>query len=423
MAEEAEKFDVIVVGAGPGGSAAAYSLAKMGFNVLIIERGKYPGAKNMTGGRMYTYALNKLIPEFWKEAPIERAVTKERITMQSGGSSVTIDFQDEKLLEPPNSFTILRAKFDRWLAQKAVDAGAMLIPGIKVDDLLWKNGKVAGIIAGTDKIEANVVIAADGAISLVAEKAGLKKFESKGFAIGIKEVIELPEETIEERFNLGKGEGAAHLFLGCTEGIQGGGFVYTNKSSLSVGIVLQLDKLVESGKEAFDVFCKFKKSPLVSKLIEDGKEVEYSAHIIPEGSRSELVADGMIVVGDAAGFVVNTGLTVRGIDMAIASGMVAAETIKRVSEKGDFSKESLSLYEELIKKDPTLGDLETFGKMPEFLRNERLYALYPELARKLFHNISVVDGPKKKLSRELIELAKGRKIAMILDLARGLKSL
>ncbi len=423
MSEEAEKFDVIVVGAGPGGSAAAYSLAKVGLNVLIIERGKYPGAKNMTGGRMYTYALNKLIPEFWKEAPVERAVTKERITMQSGSSSVTIDFQDEKLLEPPNSFTILRAKFDQWLAQKAVDAGAILIPGIKVDDLLWKDGKIAGIIAGPDKIEANVVIAADGAVSLIAEKAGIKKFEPKEFAIGIKEVIELPEKTIEERFNLAKGEGVAHLFLGCAEGIQGGGFVYTNKSSLSIGIVLQLDKLVESGKEAFDVFCNFKKSPLVSKMIEGGKEVEYSAHVIPEGSRGELVADGMIVVGDAADFALNTGLTVRGIDMAIASGMAAAEAIKEASEKGDFSKESLSLYEQLIKKDPTLRDLETFEKMPEFLRNKRLYALYPELACKLFHNISVVDGQKKKLSQEFLELTKGRKIAIIRDLIGGLRSL
>lgn len=423
MTEDGEKFDVIVVGAGPGGSAAAYSLAKMGFNVLIIERGKYPGAKNMTGGRMYAYALNKLIPEFWKEAPVERAVTKERITMQGGGSSITIDFQDEKLLDSPNSFTILRAKFDPWLAQKAVDAGAILIPGIKVDDLLWEDGKVAGIIAGPDKIKANVVIAADGAVSLISEKAGLKKFESKEFAIGIKEVIELSEKTIEERFNLAKGEGAAHLFLGCTESIQGGGFVYTNKSSLSVGIVLQLDKLIGSGEEAFDVFCKFKKNLLVSKMIEGGKEVEYSAHVIPEGSRSELAAGGILIVGDAAGFVVNTGLTVRGIDMAIASGIVAAEAIKKASEEGDFSKESLSLYEQLIKKDSTLGDLETFKGMPEFLRNERLYALYPELICKLFRNVSVVGGPKKKLSRELIELTKGKKIAIILDLIGGLRSL
>src|SRR3972149_12217589 len=129
-----EKFDAIIVGSGPGGSSAAYSLAKMGFNVLMLERGKYPGAKNVMGGRMYAYALNRLIPEFWKEAPVERTVTRERLTMLCDKASITLDFQDEELLEPPNSFTILRAKFDQWFANKAVEAGATLIPSIRVDD-------------------------------------------------------------------------------------------------------------------------------------------------------------------------------------------------------------------------------------------------------------------------------------------------
>src|SRR3989304_8912038 len=106
-----EKFDAIIVGAGPAGCAAAYSLARMGFNVLIVERGKYPGAKNVMGGRVYAHALNRLIPEFWKEAPVERRVTREKLTFLCNKASVTLDFQDEDLGEPPNSFTILRAKF------------------------------------------------------------------------------------------------------------------------------------------------------------------------------------------------------------------------------------------------------------------------------------------------------------------------
>src|SRR3990170_8157163 len=186
----AEKFDVIIVGAGPGGCSAAYSLAKMGFSVLMVERGKYPGAKNVMGGRMYTYALNRLIPDFWKEAPVERCVTHEKLTFLGNKSSVTFDFQDEELLEPPNSFTILRAKFDQWFANRAVEAGATLVPNIRVDDLLWKEKKVAGIVAGGDKIEANVVIAADGAVSLMSEKAGLKRFDVRQFALGMKEIID-----------------------------------------------------------------------------------------------------------------------------------------------------------------------------------------------------------------------------------------
>ena len=419
-----EKFDAIIVGAGPAGCAAAYSLAKMGFNVLIVERGKYPGAKNVMGGRMYAYALNRLIPDFWKEAPLERCVTHEKLTLLGDKASVTLDFQDEELLDPPNSFTILRAKFDQWFANKAVEAGATLISNIRVDDLLWKDKKITGIVAGTDKLEANVVIAADGAVSLMAEKAGLKKFLAKEFAIGMKEIIELPEKTIEDRFNLANGEGAAQLFIGqCTRQIPGGAFVYTNRNSLSLGIVVYINQLIESKVEAYELMREFNSNPAIAKLIEGGKLLEYSAHVIPEASRTGLFTDGLLVVGDAAGLLVNSGITLRGMDMAIASGMAAAEAIKIVMGKNDFSKKSLSHYEFLLKQDFVLKDMKTFKRSPEFMQNTRLYSLYPELACKLFHRLALVKGPKKRLFDELLEETKGKKVQIIRDLIRGLRSM
>lgn len=418
------KFDVIIVGAGPAGSAAAYSLAKMGFNVLMVERGKYPGAKNVMGGRMYAYALNRLIPDFWKEAPVERCVTREKLTLLSGKSSVTLDYQDEELLEPPNSFTILRARFDQWFANKAVDAGATLISNIRVDDLLWKEKKVVGIVAGTDKLESNVVIAADGAVSLMAEKAGLKKFVAKEFAIGMKEIIELPEKTIVDRFNLASGEGAAQLFIGqCTRQIPGGAFVYTNKTSLSLGIVVYIDHLIENKVEAYELMREFNSNPAIAKLIEGGKLEEYSAHVIPEASCTGLFTDGLLVVGDAAGLLVNSGITLRGMDMAIASGMAAAQASKRSLEKQDFSKKSLSYYEYLLRNDFVLADMHTFKKSPEFLQNTRLYSLYPELLCKLFHRLAVVKGPKKRLFDELLKETRGKKVQIIQDLIRGLRAI
>ena len=420
----AEKFDVIIVGAGPGGCSAAYSLAKMGCNVLMVERGKYPGAKNVMGGRMYAFALNRLIPDFWKEAPVERKVTREKLTLLSNKSSVTLDFQDEELLDPPNSFTILRAKFDQWFANKAVDAGATLISNIRVDDLLWKDKRVAGIIAGTDKLEANVVIAADGAVSLIAEKAGLKKFETKEFAIGMKEIIELSGKTIEERFNLASEEGAAQLFIGqCTRQIPGGAFVYTNRTSLSLGIVVYLNQLIESKVEAYELMREFNSNPAIAKLIEGGKIVEYSAHVIPEASRTGLFTDGLLVVGDAAGLIVNSGITLRGMDMAIASGMAAAEAVKIAIGKNDFSKKTLSHYEYLLKNDFVLADMRTFKRSPEFLQNTRLYSLYPELACSLFHRLSLVKGPKKRLFYELLEVTKGNRFRIVWDLIKGLRAL
>jgi electron transfer flavoprotein-quinone oxidoreductase len=419
-----EKFDVIIVGAGPAGCAAGYSLAKMGFNVLILERGKYPGAKNVMGGRMYAYALNRLIPGFWKEAPVERMVAQEKLTFLCNKASVTLDFQDEELLKPPNSFTVLRAKFDQWFANKAVEAGATLVPNIRVDDLLWREKKVTGIIAGEDKIEANVVIAADGAVSLMAEKAGLKKFEVKQFALGMKEIIELPEKTIEDRFNLAHEEGAAQLFAGqCTKEIPGGGFIYTNKTSLSVGIVVYIDRLIEKKIDSHEIIREFNENPVVAKLIEGGKILEYSAHVIPETSRSGLFTDGMLVVGDAGGLVVNSGITLRGMDMAIASGAAAADAVKNAMGKNDFSKECLSYYEDLLRKDFVLKDIATFKKASEFLQNDRLYKLYPATACRLFYKLWAVDGAKKRVFDELLEVTKGNRANMILDVLKGLRAL
>ncbi len=419
-----EKFDAIIVGAGPGGCAAAYSLAKMGFSVLMLERGKYPGAKNVMGGRMYAHALNRLIPEFWKEAPVERCVTREKLTFLCDKASVTLDFQDEDLIDPPNSFTILRAKFDQWFANRAVEAGATLVPNIRVDDLIWKDKRIAGIIAGGDKIESSVVIAADGAVSFMAERAGLKKFDVKQFALGMKEIIELPEPVIEDRFNLNGGEGAAQLFVGkCTKQIPGGGFIYTNKNSLSVGIVVYINRLIEKKIEAHEIIREFNTNPPVAKLIAGGKIMEYSAHIIPEASRTGLFTDGMLVAGDAAGFVVNSGITLRGMDMAIASGMAAAQTVKMAMEKQDFSKDSLSYYERLLRNDFVLKDLHTFRKAPEFLQNSRLYSLYPELACRLLHRLALVKGEKRRAFDELLEETEGKRAKMIMDAIKGMRAL
>ncbi len=419
-----EKFDVIIVGAGPGGCAAAYSLAKMGFNVLILERGKYPGAKNVMGGRMYAHALNRLIPGFWKEAPVERRVTREKLTLLCNKASVTFDFQDEELLELPNSFTILRAKFDQWFAGKAVEAGATLVPNIRVDDLLWKNKRVAGIVTGGDTLESNVVIAADGAASLMAEKAGLAKLGVKQYALGMKEIIELPEKVIEDRFNLDSTEGAAQLFIGkCTGHIPGGGFIYTNRVSLSVGIVVYINQLIETKIEAHEIIREFNSNPAVAKLVAGGKIMEYSAHVIPEASRTGLFTDGLLVVGDAAGLLVNSGITLRGMDMAIASGMAAAQVVKIAMERNDFSKKSLSHYEYLLKNDFVLKDRETFKRAPEFLQNARLYSLYPELACRLFHRLALVKGEKKRVFDEILEETKGERVQMLLDMIKGMRAL
>src|SRR5512133_2870250 len=131
-----ERLDVIVVGAGVAGSTAAYKLAQAGLQVMLVERGPYPGSKNLSGGVLYGRVLHELIPNYWEEAPVERWINNEIITFLTGEASFNIDFKTQAFSKPPyNGFTVLRAKFDRWLAGKAEEAGAVLVSGIKIDRL------------------------------------------------------------------------------------------------------------------------------------------------------------------------------------------------------------------------------------------------------------------------------------------------
>src|SRR5438128_9883523 len=207
-----EGFEVAVVGAGPAGSAAAITLAREGVQVLLVERGTFPGSKNVFGGRIYSYALKKLLGDSWKDAPIERFVRKEGITFMTSDKALSVEFESK---DPEGSFTAKRAKFDKWLAEQAEKAGASLITESRVDDLIIDSGRVRGIVAGQDKIPTDVVIACDGTTTGLARKAGLvEMLEPRTVSMGMKDVVELPADTIEERFGLEPGEGTANVFVG-----------------------------------------------------------------------------------------------------------------------------------------------------------------------------------------------------------------
>ncbi|BAF59947.1 dehydrogenases [Pelotomaculum thermopropionicum SI] len=395
-----EKFAAIVVGAGPAGSTAAYLMAKAGLEVLLIEKGAAPGSKNMFGGRMYSHALNQVIPGFWAEAPVERPVAKEIITLMTGDQCLSISIQDLSWTKPPyhyHSFTLLRAEFDAWLAAKAEEAGAMLACGIRVDDLLIKDGRIVGIRAGEDEMLADVVIAADGVNSLMAQKAGLARMFSPGqVATGVKQVIKLSPEEISRRFQLEGNNGAAQLFVGeCTKGMQGGGFIYTNKDTISLGLVIKAAELQKTQHKIADLVEEFKHNPHIRPLVEGGEVVEYSAHLVPEAGLDmmpRLYGDGILVAGDAAGFVLNLGYIVRGMDFAIASGQAAAQTVIEAARNNNFSRQSLSQYAKLLKESFVLRDLEFYRKAPHFLENRRMFEVYPQLACGLMSRMFTVDG-------------------------------
>ncbi|MDD2510063.1 MAG: FAD-dependent oxidoreductase [Syntrophomonas sp.] len=401
-----EKFDVIIVGAGLAGLAAAYTLAGEGLEVLVLERGDYPGAKNVTGGRLYLNPVREFFPELWKKAPLERFISHEGVTIMSRERSLTINYEgDELRQEPYQSYSILRAKFDRWLAKQAERKGAMLVDKTRVDDLIKEDGRVSGVVAGGDELYADVVIACDGVLSLVAEKAGLRQpGKPEDFAVGFKEVIELDKTVINERFGLEGDEGLARMFMGeVTRGKFGGGFLYTNKDSISLGLVVGIKDLMQ-GQPAVQaplLLDEFKQRPEIAVLIKGGETVEYSAHAIPEGgykALSKLFGDGILVAGDAAGFSMNIGVTVRGMEYALASGYYAAQAVIAAKKAEDFSVRGLAVYQELLNQSFVMEDFKNFQEAPYALDNPRIFQHYPEMLGNMMRDIYAVPaGPKNRL--------------------------
>jgi len=401
-----DRFDAIIVGAGVAGSTAAYLLAQQGLQVVLVERGPYPGSKNLSGGVLYTRVLEHIFPNYAEEAPLERCITRQVISFLGGDASFNVDFKNPAFLQPPyNAFTVLRAKFDRWLAEQAEAAGALLVPGIKVEQVIKDGaGRVVGVLAGEDELMADVVIAADGATSFLAQQAGLRgRIDTKHVATGVKAVVGLPQATIEDRFHLDGNEGVAYTTLGAaTRGVAGGGFVYTNRESLSVGLVMRLDDLVRTKSRPAEIFDEFLAHPAIAPLLKDGELLEYGAHLVPEGGLEmipQLYTDGMLVAGDAAGLVINNGFAIRGMDLAIGSAVAAAQAVVEAREANDFSARSLSRYKAALDRSFVMRDMRTYSRAPHFLDNPRLFKQYPELLADMMTRIYTQNAEGKQPAR------------------------
>jgi electron transfer flavoprotein-quinone oxidoreductase len=401
-----EKFDVIVVGAGLAGLAAAYTLAGEGVEVVVLERGDYPGSKNVSGGRIYLNPVRDLFPGLWDQAPLERAIVREGATLMARNRSFTFHYTGSELrAAPPQSYSVLRSKFDRWFSERVEERGGMILAKTHVTDTVRENGKVCGVIAGGDELRADVVIACDGVLSLIPEKAGLRApGRAHDNAVGVKELIQLDPNLINDRFQVGDGEGAAHLFAGdITKGLFGGGFLYTNGASVSLGLVISIEDIAKEAA-AGDVpalFEAFKARPEIEPLIRGGKTVEYGAHVIPEGgyrALSSLVGDGILVTGDSAGFALNLGFTVRGMEYALASGHFAAKAVIEAKKAGRYDAAALSVYQKLLEDSFVLPDFKTFQETPRVLSNPHLFGHYPELVGNLLRDLYTVPaGPKSPI--------------------------
>lgn len=407
-----EKFDAIVVGAGPAGLSAAITMADQGLSVIVIERGDYPGAKNVMGGILYSNPTAQIFPEFWKEAPLERPITEENYWFLTGESVTKFGHRNQRFAEEPyNAFSVFRAHFDKWMGEKLKAKGGLLICETVVEDIIEKDGKVIGVKCGRAEgdIFADVVIVAEGVNSMLTQKAlKMQKMNMKEdyLAVAVKEVIYLDEEKIEDRFALEKGFGATIEVIGdSTKGMVGTGFIYTNKESISIGTGALMSQLIKSKMSPNDLLESFKNNPMVKPLIRGGETKEYAGHMIPEGGYNampKLYGNGVLVAGDAAQMV--NGLHREGSNMAMISGKLAGETVIAASSKGNFSEETLSSYQKKLEETFIIKDLKKYKKSSEYFdHNPELFALYPELVSDAMYTFFNVDGtPKKDVQKKMM---------------------
>ena len=349
MTEEYEHYEAVVVGAGPGGAAAAATLARNGVETVVLERGVDAGSKNVTGGLIYAeesapYTIDGIFPGF-REHATERPVTEYYLHNIAGNRVKTVDITDGHEQDTEWADAVLRRKMDSWMAEQVHEitreSGGGLLTEVKVNGLLRENGKIVGVTCEElDPIKADFVVAADGVNSELAREAGLMDWERpEEWFQGVKAVVDMPADTIDERFGIDEDEGQAHLFSGdLYDGVRGGGFLYTNENSLCIGNVFHLDSIVEERAEVQELLDALLTHPLLAQWLgDDYAEREYSAKLVPDSKKAANPSPHqgrLVLVGDAGGQMQAQGPIIKGMNHAVTAGALAAEAFVEARSRG-----------------------------------------------------------------------------------------
>ena len=362
--------DVLIIGGGPSGLAASIHLADIlkqrgqSKKILLIEKGRSIGSHILSGAIIKPSVFKELLPEVdLSEIPFNAKVTRDKTILLSEKSSIALPFHLPYMSNSGN-YTASLGQICRYLAQKAEEKGVEIYTGFAVDEILYKDGKVIGaktkdtgldhlgnqlenFQAGTS-IEAKLTIFAEGTrgslTKMLIKKFNLNKDRNEQvFSLGCKELWSVPEGNIEA--------GRIYHTMGypLDNDEFGGGFIYgLNDNKVAVGLVVGLD-YQDPSFDVHDAFQIWKTSSFVSKILKGGKLVEYGAKTLPEGGHyaiPKLFVDNALIVGDSAGLVAMPAL--KGIHLAIRSGMLAAQTTADALLNNDTSEKSLQQYEKLI---------------------------------------------------------------------------
>lgn len=412
--------DTIVVGAGPAGISAALEVARAGKRVVLIERSPNPGAKNMYGGSVYTKALKEVLKEDFNLIKYERIINSHTWSFLNEKGSFEMTYKND---ESASSYAIKRFNLEKQLIDIAKTKGVYYIPNTLVKDLITDNGAVIGVKTELEEYYAPITILADGVNSLLARKINLRDdFKPKDMILSVKEAIKLDKKTIEERFNLkedgsngvnkqyfgtnfGKLKGIKNLFMMT--------FLYTFKDTLMLGVGANLEDLKKNKLNINEVLDEVKLHPDIAALIKDGETIEYSAHLIPEGGYKKmpkLVSNGVIIVGDAAGFI--NSVHFEGTNFALMSGKYAGETVLNALDSGIFTSQMLSIYFKKLENSFILKDLYSYRNVIENLhsRSNSLSVYYPDKIAELFEIITDANCVSKsaQIRKYLFGLLKER---------------
>lgn len=397
-----EKFDAVVVGAGPAGAAAAMTMARAGLSVVLLERGEFPGAKNLFGGVLYRRQLEDILPDEWQNAPVERQIIEQNLWIM-GKDAVTKLGHRNEAFKSPNCWTGMRVKFDQWFAERAVAAGALPVYETVATELIREGGKVVGVRTDREHgdLYADVVVIADGVNSLLGKALGVhQEWQPDQVSLAVKEQIFLPKEKILDRFNLEGDEGATIEFVGETSGgMTGLGFLYTNKESISLGIGVMVSDLKRTRVKPYQLLEQAKQHPAIRRLIQGGETKEYAGHLIPEGGLKavpQLSGDGWVICGDAAQLV--NFVHREGTNLAMTSGRYAGEAIIVAKQKGDYSRAALSHYDRQVAASFIRKDLKKYQGLHGLLNEidpKLLFSQLPKAVNEAAFEMLNVDGRTK----------------------------